>query len=44
VEECEVDGVQYNLRNGKYICRKEDGTILGSLDEEGEVVWTTEAR
>ena len=44
VETCEVDGVDYDLRNGKYICRKEDGTILGSIDADGDVVWTSDGR
>ena len=42
-EECEVDDKTYTLRKG-IIIRKEDGMILGSLDEDGDVVWTSEER
>ena len=44
VETCEVDGKEYNLRNGKYICSKEDGTILGTIDDDGDVVWNSDKR
>ena len=44
VESCEVDGKDYNLRNGKYICDMEDGTILGTIDDEGDVVWNSDKR
>ena len=30
----------YMLRNGKFICDMEDGTILGTVNDEGEPVWT----
>ena len=43
-ELCEVDGKDYNLRNGKYICDM-DGTILGRLNDEGDdVVWNSDKR
>ena len=42
-EECEVDGRDYILRNGKYICDKDDGTILGTL-VRGKVTWSGERR
>ena len=44
VETCEVDGVDYDLRNSKYICSKDDGTILGTIDDEGDVVWNSDKR
>jgi len=44
VETCEVDGKDYNLRNSKYICDMEDGTILGTIDGEGDVVWNSDKR
>jgi len=44
VETCEVDDKDYHLRNGKYICDMEDGTILGSIDSEGDVVWNSDRR
>jgi hypothetical protein len=42
-EECEVDGKDYTLRNNKYICDKEDGTILGTI-VHGKVTWSGERR
>ena len=42
-EECEVDGKDYTLRNNKYICDKEDGTILGTIIR-GKVTWSGERR
>ena len=44
VETCEVDGIDYDLRNSKYICSKDDGTILGTIDDEGDVVWNSDKR
>jgi hypothetical protein len=43
-QDCEIDGKDYNLRNGKIICDKENGEILGSLDENGDPVWNSEKR
>jgi len=43
-QDCEIDGKDYNLRNGKIICDKENGEILGSLNEEGEPEWNSEKR
>lgn len=42
-EECEVDGKDYTLRNDKYICDKDDGTILGTIIR-GKVTWSGERR
>jgi hypothetical protein len=42
-EECEVDQRDYILRNKKYICDKDDGTILGTL-VEGRVTWSGDRR
>ena len=42
-EECEVDGRDYTLRNSKYICDKDDGTILGTI-VKGKVTWSGERR
>ena len=42
-QEIEIDGKDYTLRNGKFICNDE-GTILGSMDDEGCAVWTSDAR
>ena len=39
-QDIEIDGKDYTLRNGKYICN-DDGTILGSIDDEGCAVWTS---
>ncbi len=44
MDTCEVDGKEYNLRNSKYICDMEDGTILGTVDDEGDVVFNSERR
>ena len=43
-QDCEIEGKEYNLRNGKIICDKENGEILGSLDENGDPVWNSEKR
>ena len=43
-QDCEIEGKDYNLRNGKIICDKENGEILGSLDENGDPVWNSEKR
>jgi hypothetical protein len=42
-EECEVDSRDYTLRNSKYICDKDDGTILGTI-VAGKVTWSGERR
>jgi hypothetical protein len=42
-EECEVDGRDYMLRNQKYICDREDGTVLGTI-VKGKVTWLSEQR
>ena len=41
--EATIDDVDYIIRNGKYVCSKEDGTILGTVDGD-EVVWNSEKR
>jgi hypothetical protein len=33
----------YMLRNGKFICSMEDGTILGTVNDEGEPEWSEAA-
>jgi len=43
-QDCEIDGKDYNLRNGKIICDKENGEILGTLNEEGDPEWNSEKR
>ena len=43
-QDCEIEGKDYNLRNGKIICDKESGEILGSLDENGDPAWNSEKR
>jgi hypothetical protein len=42
-QEIEIDGEQYILRNGKFICN-DAGTILGTMDDEGYPVWKSDAR
>jgi len=41
--EAEIDGTDYIIRNEKYVCSKEDGTILGTVDGD-EVIWNSEKR
>ena len=43
-QDCEIDGKDYNLRNGKIICDKENGEILGTLNEDGDPEWNSEKR
>ena len=42
-EVCEVDGKDYTLKNQKYICDIDDGTILGTIIR-GKVTWSGERR
>jgi hypothetical protein len=42
-EMCEVDGKDYTLKNQKYICDIDDGTILGTIIR-GKVTWSGERR
>jgi hypothetical protein len=42
-EVCEVDGKDYTLKNQKYICDIDDGTILGTI-VRGKVTWSGERR
>jgi hypothetical protein len=42
-EDCEVDGKDYTLRNSKFICDKDDGSILGTL-VNGMVTWSSDRR
>jgi hypothetical protein len=44
-QEIEIEGSDgkmhdYMLRNGKFICSMEDGTILGTVNDEGEPEWS----
>ncbi len=41
-QEIEIGGKDYILRNGKFICDMEDGRILGTVDDEGDAIWTEE--
>jgi hypothetical protein len=41
--EAEIDGGNYIIRNNKYVCSKEDGTILGKVDGD-EVIWNSDKR
>ena len=41
-QEVEIGGNDYILRNGKFICDKEDGRILGTINDEGDADWTEE--
>jgi hypothetical protein len=41
-QEIEIGGKDYTLRNGKFICDKDDGRILGTVNDEGEAEWTEE--
>ena len=43
-QDCTIDDKEYNLRNGKIICDKENGEILGTLNEDGEPEWNSEKR
>lgn len=42
-EVCEVDGKDYTLKNQKYICDIDDGTILGTI-VRGKVTWSGDRR
>ena len=39
-QEIEIDGKDYMLRNGKFICDMDDGRILGTVNDEGEPEWS----
>ena len=38
-DDCEIDGTEYTLRNG-YIFSKDDGSLMGKVNEDGEVDWS----
>ena len=41
--EATIDDVDYIIRNNKFVCSMEDGTILGTVDGD-EVVWNSDKR
>ena len=38
-QEIEINGVDYTLRNGKFVIAKDDGRIVATVNDEGEPEW-----
>jgi len=38
-QEISIDGVDYTLRNGKFVIAKDDGRIVATVNDEGEPEW-----
>jgi hypothetical protein len=44
VEQAEIDGKVYDIKNDQFVCDRGTGKILAKLNDEGDAEWLSEER